>query len=47
MFSQNLEKVKKKKKTLNDFVYEEEEDRAKPTIIENTGDDTEFLEAFF
>ena len=27
------------------FVYEEE-CHAKPTIIENTGDDTEFLEAF-
>ena len=42
-FHKNLGKLKK---TLNDFVYEEE-DRAKPTIIENTGDDTEFLEAFF
>ena len=42
-FYENLGKLKK---TLNDFVYEEE-DRVNPTIIENKGDDTEFMEAFF
>ena len=42
-FHKNLGKLKKK--TLNDFIYEEEY-HAKPTIIKNTGDDTEFLEAF-
>ena len=41
-FHKNLRKLKN---TLNDFVYEDEE-REKPTIIENKGDDTEFLEAF-
>ena len=41
-FQKNLEKLKK---TLNDFVYEEEY-HPKPTIIENTGDDTDFLMAF-
>ena len=41
-FHKNLVKLKK---TLNDFVYEEEE-RVNPTIIENTGDDAEFMEAF-
>ena len=41
-FHKNLVKLKK---TLNDFVCEEEE-RVNPTIIENTGDDAEFMEAF-
>ena len=41
-FHKNLRKLKN---TLNDFVYEDEE-REKPTKIENQGDDTEFLEAF-
>ena len=41
-FHKNLGKLKK---TLNDFVNKEEE-RAKPTIIENKGDDAEFLEPF-
>ena len=40
-FHKNLGKLKN---TLNDFVYEDE-NHAKPTIIENKGDDTEFLEA--
>ena len=41
-FHKNLVKLKK---TLNDFVYEEEE-QAKQTIIENKGDDAEFIEDF-
>ena len=41
-FHKNLGKLKK---TLNDFVYEEDE-RAKPTIIENKGDDAEFMKVF-
>ena len=43
-FHKNLGKLKK---TLNDFVCEEEEERAKPTIIENKGDDAKLMEAFF
>ena len=42
-FHKNLEKLKKK--LWNDFECEEE-CHAKQTIIENTGDDTDFLEAF-
>ena len=41
-FHKNLEKLKK---TLNVFIYKKEY-RAKPAKIENTGDDTDFLEAF-
>ena len=41
-FHKNLEKLKK---SLSHFVYEEEY-HAKPTIIENTGDDTDFLIGF-
>ena len=43
-FHKNLRKLKN---TINDFVYEDEdEEHEKPTIIENRGDDKEFLEAF-
>ena len=42
-FYKNLRKLKN---TLNDFVYEEEEEQSKQTIIENKGDDTEFMEDF-
>ena len=41
-FHKNLEKLEK---SLSDFVYDEEF-HAKPTIIENTGDDTDFLLAY-
>ena len=43
-FHKNLRKLKN---IINDFVYEDEdEERETPTIIENKGDDKEFLEAF-
>ena len=43
-FHKNLRKLKN---TLNDFVYEDEdEEHEKSTSIENRGDDKEFLEAF-
>ena len=43
-FHKNLRKLKN---TINDFVYEDEDEQhEKPTIIENRGDDKEFLEAF-
>ena len=43
-FHKNLRKLKN---TINDFVYEDEdEEHEKPTTTENKGDDKEFLEAF-
>ena len=41
-FHKNLRKLKS---AINDFVYEDEE-RETPTIVENKGDDKEFLGAF-
>ena len=39
--------MRKLKNTINDFVYEDEDEEGeKPTIIENREDDKEFLEAF-
>ena len=43
-FHKNLRKLKN---IINDFVYEDEdEEHEKQTVIENRGDDKEFLEAF-
>ena len=43
-FHKNLKKLKN---TINDFVYEDgDEEGEKQTVIENRGDDKEYLEAF-